>query len=156
MHLESQTHSATSSEGLPPGQEQDPLGPARAMLRLLLQGMVDKNASDLHMSVGAPPSLRIDGKLFAVKIPALSMDDTAQMAQIILNSEQQEKLASGHEIDLSFGFENIARFRAFLRNKELNRAGYSFKVKKIIPGIQNIIQIQESKCQPQDIHLLQN
>lgn len=102
----------------------DTLAPARAILRMLLRGMVDKNASDLHLSVGAPPALRIDGRLHPVKSPPLTRQDTAQMAQCILTADQEHRLADGHEIDLSFDFEGLARFRGniFLQKGEISLA----------------------------------
>lgn len=107
-----------------PDAEQDLLGPARTILRMLLKGMVDKNASDLHLSVGAPPSLRIDGKLLPVRSPPLSREDTAQIAQCIITPAQQRQLTDGTEVDLSFDFEGIARFRGniFLQKGEISLA----------------------------------
>lgn len=103
---------------------QDPLAPARSILRMLLKGMVEKNASDLHLSVGAPPALRIDGRLLPVKSPPLTRQDTAEMAQCILTAEQERRLSDGFEIDLSFDFEGVARFRGnvFLQKGEVSLA----------------------------------
>jgi twitching motility protein PilT len=86
--------------------------------------MVEKNASDLHLSVGAPPALRIDGKLLPVRSPPLTRVDTAQMAQCILTAEQERLLTDGKEIDLSFDFEGLARFRGniFLQKGEISLA----------------------------------
>lgn len=114
---------STTLNDAPPG-DGGALGPARAMLRALLQAMVDENASDLHLSVGAPPFMRIDGRLLPVRIPELSRADNAQMAACILNEAQQGQVALGHEVDLSFNFENIARFRGnvFLQKGDVSLA----------------------------------
>jgi twitching motility protein PilT len=108
--------------GTPP--QGDSLAAARAMLRMLLNGMVEKGASDLHLSVGAPPFMRIDGLLLPVRIPTLTRVDTAQMAACILSESQQQAMAAGHEVDLSFNFENVARFRGnlFLQKGDISLA----------------------------------
>src|SRR5579859_4456354 len=78
----------------------------------LLQLTVDKNASDLHMVVGIPPTLRIDGQLVSVpNEPILAPVDLEKTLKEILKGEQLESLTVNKEIDFSLPFSQKARFR---------------------------------------------
>ncbi len=80
-------------------------------LRELLDLMVKRNSSDLHITVGAPPVLRIDGKLTKTEYDVLSPEDTKKLAYSILNERQRQKFEENSELDLSFGIEQLSRFR---------------------------------------------
>ncbi|MBI5490584.1 MAG: type IV pilus twitching motility protein PilT [Deltaproteobacteria bacterium] len=81
-------------------------------LHQLLRTMVQKGASDLHITTGTPPQLRIDGALVPLKIPPLSPADTKQICYSILTEEQKVTYETDNELDLSFGVKNLSRFRA--------------------------------------------
>ncbi|MBI5502980.1 MAG: type IV pilus twitching motility protein PilT [Deltaproteobacteria bacterium] len=81
-------------------------------LHQLLRTMVQKGASDLHITTGTPPQLRIDGALVPLKIPPLSPADTKQICYSILTEEQKVAFETDNELDLSFGVKNLSRFRA--------------------------------------------
>src|SRR6516165_10457799 len=74
--------------------------------------MVEKGASDLHVTTGSPPQLRIDGKLVPLKTPPLSPVDTKQLCYSILTDAQKHKFEEDSELDLSFGVKGLSRFRA--------------------------------------------
>src|SRR5512140_2789818 len=74
--------------------------------------MVEKGASDLHVTTGTPPQLRIDGKLVPLKTPPLSPVDTKQLCYSILTDAQKHKFEEESELDLSFGVKGLSRFRA--------------------------------------------
>ena len=74
--------------------------------------MVDQGASDLHVTVGSPPSLRIDGSIFPLKTKALTDSDIASLVYSILNDRQKRSFEEGNEIDLSFQWKKQFRFRA--------------------------------------------
>jgi len=78
---------------------------------VLLERMVALNASDLHMSVGSPPAVRVRGELERLDFPALSDDDTRSLLYRILSSEQQKNLEIKRQIDFSHSIPGIARFR---------------------------------------------
>src|SRR3972149_7054059 len=78
----------------------------------LLKEMVEKGASDLHLSVGSPPRLRIDGELQLTDYPPLSPDAVKIMVYATLNDLQKRELEANRELDYSFGIAGIARFRA--------------------------------------------
>jgi twitching motility protein PilT len=83
-----------------------------ANLHQLLKAMVEKGASDLHVTTGSPPQLRIDGKLVPLKTPPLSPVDTKQLSYSILTDAQKHKFEEESELDLSFGVKGLSRFRA--------------------------------------------
>jgi twitching motility protein PilT len=80
-------------------------------LRELLDLMVKRKASDLHITVGAPPILRIDGKLVKTDFEMLTPDLTKKLAYSIMNERQRQKFEENSELDLSFGIEQLSRFR---------------------------------------------
>jgi twitching motility protein PilT len=83
-------------------------------LQQLLKAMIEKGASDLHITTGSPPQLRIDGDLVPLRVPPLSPVDTKQLAYSILTDAQKHKFEEDNELDLSFGVKGLARFRANL------------------------------------------
>jgi twitching motility protein PilT len=83
-----------------------------ATLYDLLNIMIDRGASDLHITTGTPPRLRIDGKLISVDHPQLSPADTKALCYSILTDAQKHKFEENNELDLSFGVKGLSRFRA--------------------------------------------
>jgi twitching motility protein PilT len=81
-------------------------------LHQLLKAMLDKGASDLHVTTGSPPQLRIDGNLAPLRTDPLSPVDTKQLCYSILTDAQKLRFEEDSELDLSFGVKNLARFRA--------------------------------------------
>ncbi|MBI4229113.1 MAG: type IV pilus twitching motility protein PilT [Deltaproteobacteria bacterium] len=77
----------------------------------LLKVVVDNGASDLHLTSGAPPMLRIDGKLVPVKHPPLTPSETKDLCYSILTDVQKHRLEEDWEFDFSFGVEDLGRFR---------------------------------------------
>ncbi len=83
-----------------------------ANLHQLLKAMVEKGASDLHITTGSAPQLRIDGRLMPLKTPPLSPVETKQLCYSILTDAQKHKFEEDSELDLSFGVKGLSRFRA--------------------------------------------
>jgi twitching motility protein PilT len=83
-----------------------------ANLHQLLKAMIEKGASDLHVTTSSPPQLRIDGKLHPLKMPPLSPPETKQLCYSILTDAQKHKFEENNELDLSFGVRSLSRFRA--------------------------------------------
>lgn len=84
----------------------------KVSLRQLLKAMVEKGASDLHITAGAPPLLRIDGDIVAFKTPPLGAVETKQLIYAFLTEEQKVSFERTNELDLSFDIPNLSRFRA--------------------------------------------
>ena len=81
-------------------------------LRLLLQEMVQKGASDLHVTAGVRAKIRVDGELRDSSIDyVLKPKDTLQIAYSILTEHQKKRYETEDELDFSFGVQNLSRFR---------------------------------------------
>src|SRR4030067_1524922 len=85
-----------------------------ANLHELLKIMMDRKASDLHVTTGSPPQSRIDDELVPLDIPPLTPVETKQMCYSILTDAQKHKFEEENELDLSFGVKSLSRFRANL------------------------------------------
>ena len=71
----------------------------------------DKDASDLHLNIGIPPVIRINGKLIKLDFPELTPEITHEMIFSILNEKQKSDFDKFGELDLSYELPNISRFR---------------------------------------------
>ncbi len=84
----------------------------RISLHQLLKAMIEKGASDLHITTGTSPQLRIDGSLHPLDLPSLDASQTKQLCYSILTDAQKHKFEEENELDLSFGVKGLSRFRA--------------------------------------------
>lgn len=82
-----------------------------ANLQQLLKIMVDQGASDLHITVGSPPQVRIDGSLVPLRTAPLTPTDTQQLCYSVLTDSQKQAFETDKELDLSFGVKGLSRFR---------------------------------------------
>jgi twitching motility protein PilT len=90
----------------------DIFGRDMATLYDMLKMMIEKNASDLHITTGSPPRLRVDGKLVNLDHPPLTPTDTKALCYSILTDAQKHKYEEHNELDLSFGVKGLSRFRS--------------------------------------------
>ncbi|MBE9535737.1 MAG: PilT/PilU family type 4a pilus ATPase [Proteobacteria bacterium] len=74
--------------------------------------MFDKGASDLHVTTGSSPQLRVNGELVPLKTQPLDPTQTKQLCYGILTDSQKHKFEEENELDLSFGVKGLSRFRA--------------------------------------------
>ncbi|OFZ27183.1 MAG: type IV pili twitching motility protein PilT [Bdellovibrionales bacterium RIFOXYB1_FULL_37_110] len=74
--------------------------------------MVENGASDLHITAGVAPALRVNGEIVRVKIPPLTPTDTKRIVYQILSEDQKNEFEKNLELDLSFGIKGLARFRS--------------------------------------------
>jgi twitching motility protein PilT len=77
----------------------------------LLKVMIEKGASDLHVTTGSPPRLRVDGKLVPLDYPNLAPAETKTLCYSILTDAQKHRFEENNELDLSFGVKGLSRFR---------------------------------------------
>ena len=77
----------------------------------LLEEVIKRKASDLHLQVGLPPMLRVDGKLTPLNTQVLTEEAIEQLVFSILDEEQKEILLKDKEFDFSFAFGDFGRFR---------------------------------------------
>src|SRR5881398_2062279 len=77
----------------------------------ILIEVIESGASDLHLTVGAPPMVREKGRLRPLEYPKLSSTDTREIVYSILSNDQRKKLENEWQIDLSYSVPGKARFR---------------------------------------------
>ncbi|MCA9321809.1 MAG: type IV pilus twitching motility protein PilT [Planctomycetes bacterium] len=77
----------------------------------LLEGLVERGGSDLHVTAGSPPKFRIDGELVDATNEPLTPGETQRLVYSVLSAEQIAKFEKEHELDLSFGIGGLGRFR---------------------------------------------
>jgi twitching motility protein PilT len=81
-------------------------------LRMLLEEMIERDASDLHITAGERPKLRVDGDIVNSNTEdVLNPKDTLQLAYSVLTENQKKRFEMEDELDFSFGIQNLARFR---------------------------------------------
>jgi twitching motility protein PilT len=104
-----------------------------ANMHQLLKAMIEKGASDLHVTTGTPPQLRIDGKLHPLKMPPMSPQETKQLCYSVLTDAQKHRFEENNELDLSFSVQKLSRFRGNIFIQRGNVAGafraIPFKIK---------------------------
>jgi twitching motility protein PilT len=104
----------------------------------ILLEVIDAGASDLHLTVGAPPMVRERGRLRPLDYPKLTGQDTREIVYSILNNDQRKKLENEWQIDLSYSVPGRARFRV---NAYFQRASIGAVLRTIpqnIPGFETL------------------
>ena len=81
-------------------------------IRSVLEKMIAARASDLHIKIGTPPVVRVDGVLYTLDEPPPNADDLRSVVAQLLNDEQRLFFSTHNEIDFAFGVAGLARFRA--------------------------------------------
>jgi len=95
----------------------------------LLQIMVQRGGSDLHVTAGAPPKVRIDGSLVSTEHDVLTPDVTKKIVYSVMTAEQIAKFEKNLELDISFGIDGLGRFRTNV----FQQRGATGAVLRIIP-----------------------
>jgi len=113
----------------------------------LLKIAIERNASDLHITAGLPPMLRIDGRLIPTEFPRLKPEDTRRLIYAILNDKQREKFERELELDTSYGIPGYGRFRLNVF-KQRGAVAAAFRT------IPNIIKSPEELGLPQIVYEL--
>lgn len=122
----------------------------REKVLAFLKVMVDRGASDLHLTVGSPPMLRINEDLSPLNAPPLSRADTKALAYSLLSPAQIAAFEKDLELDMSFGVEGAGRFRV---NVFMQRGVVSVAVRLLPNHIRNFeecglpTRIMEEICQ---------
>jgi len=96
---------------------------SQIQLHQLLRAMIEKGASDLHITTGQSPLLRIDGAIVPLKLPKLEPVDTKRLCYTILTEEQKIQFEQNNELDFAFGVRGLSRFRANIFMQRDNVAG---------------------------------
>jgi len=104
----------------------------------LLEKTIEYKASDLHLTVGTSPILRINGELIRIGDINLTPSDTEEMVRSLTNDFQLKKVLNDGEIDMSFSYPGIGRFRV---NIYKQRGSYSLAIRSValeIPTIEKL------------------
>src|SRR5215210_3450764 len=88
----------------------------------VLMEVVDRGASDLHLTAGSPPMVRVSGKLVALDLPPMTPQLTREVVYSILTNDQRQRLETDWQIDLAYSIPGRARFRV---NAYMQRAALS-------------------------------
>lgn len=108
-------------------------------LKDLLRITFEAGASDLHIGVGSPPQLRVDGTLRPVpNTEILTAKDTERLCTEVLSKEQIEKLESERELDLSFGIDKLFRIRANIFWQQGTITGAFRQIPSKIPSVEEL------------------
>jgi twitching motility protein PilT len=117
-------------------------------LDAIAQEAVKTNASDIHVIAGAPPSLRVDGKIiYLTQFPVLLPKDTQALAYSIMNEKQRRTFEEKLEVDFSVGMKGIGRFRVNVYSQRgtvaaaLRRLPYEIKPMEelgLIPSVKQL------------------
>jgi twitching motility protein PilT len=97
-----------------------PSGPAPSApgevfnFKVVLQQLVQLSASDLHLKVGRPPTVRLNGDLHPLELPALKPEDLKSLAEQLMNPKQVKQFTDDKECDFAIGVPGIGRFRVNL------------------------------------------
>ena len=100
------------AETKPTAQQAAPSGAGRTFdYKAVLQHMIQTNASDLHLKVGRPPTLRIDGQMVPTEGPALKQDDLRSVAEQVMGPRNIKEFAELKESDFALAVPGVGRFR---------------------------------------------
>ncbi len=122
-------------------QQDSQAAPSGSAIRIepLLDEVLRRDASDLHLQVGLPPMLRIDGSLTTVENPvALTADQVKSLVYSVLDEKQRKMLESDLELDFSFAYGNLARFRVNAFHEKGNLAVALRLIPTVIRTIQDL------------------
>ncbi len=104
----------------------------------LLDFSVKHNASDLHLSAGVSPMVRIDGEVRKLGIPALEHSEVHKLIFDIMNDKQRNEYQENLEVDFSFELPNIGRFRANAFNQSRGCSAVFRTIPTEIPTLDSI------------------
>ncbi len=123
----------------------------------LLQLVVDEGASDLHLTVGVPPVLRIHGAMQALDAPPLTPEDTERLMKAVTSEEHQRRLREGGGTDFGFGFGEQARFRVSVLKAKGNVGLVLRQIPSKLMSLEEIglpVQIKELLFRPRGLILV--
>ena len=107
-------------------------------MNFLFKLVMNKGASDIHLTVNAPPILRIDGILQFTNLKVLSSDELKHLIYSILNDEQKAKFESDKELDISFSAPGLDRFRINVHYQKGNVEAAFRRIPYEIPTIEKL------------------
>jgi twitching motility protein PilT len=110
--------------------------------KAVLQRMIQQNASDLHLKVGRPPVLRVNGELTSLDLSPLRPEDLKQLAEQIMTPKQVKEFAENKEADFAIGVPGIGRFRV---NVYQQRGTIAFALRSVPYGVKTVAELNLPK-----------
>ncbi len=104
----------------------------------ILRLALERKASDIHLTVGLPPMIRLDGELTPLPYPALTPRDTRRLIYDTLTNEQLEKYETKHELDFGYTVKDAARFRFNVYMQRGSVAGALRAIPTKIPAFESL------------------
>ncbi|MBC7294392.1 MAG: PilT/PilU family type 4a pilus ATPase [Thermoleophilia bacterium] len=98
----------------------------------LLQKTAEANASDLHLKVGSPPVIRVDGELYDLDEPPLTPEDTKDYAASLMSEKQIRRFSETNEIDFAYSAPHVGRFRV---NVYRQRGTISIALRRVVTQV---------------------
>lgn len=108
------------------------------LIEEVLAKVLELNGSDLHISSGLPPVIRVDGHLQRTDTPPLSPDDVEALLFPMLSNEQRRKLEQEWELDFSYGVQNLGRFRVNFYKDKGNYAAAFRVIVSTVPSFEKL------------------
>ena len=117
-------------------------------IQQLFKLMVESGASDMHITVGSAPAIRVSGEIVRVKTEPFTENDTKRVIYQILTESQKNILEKNMELDFSFGIKGLARFRANVFYSHGAVAGVFRTIPSVIPDFRalNLPEILIKMC----------
>ncbi len=104
----------------------------------LLQAMVQKGASDLHLKAGSPAIMRVDGELYELDDASISPEDMKEYAASVMSDKQIAIFSEQNEIDFAYGLSGVGRFRV---NIFRQRGSISIAMRQVVGKIPNFEEL---------------
>ncbi|MCL6106094.1 MAG: PilT/PilU family type 4a pilus ATPase [Actinobacteria bacterium] len=104
----------------------------------LLQAMVQKGASDLHLKAGSPAIMRVDGELYELDDASISPEDMKEYAASVMSDKQIAIFSEQNEIDFAYGLSGVGRFRI---NIFRQRGSISIAMRQVVGKIPNFEEL---------------
>jgi twitching motility protein PilT len=116
----------------------------------LLAFAVKNNASDLHLSSGVPPMIRVDGDMKRINMPPLSHKEVHSMVYDIMNDKQRKAYEEFFETDFSFEIPKLARFRVNAFNQNRGAGAVFRNIPSVILSLDDLGRAQDL---PRPVHV---
>lgn len=107
-------------------------------LEKMLSDMVERDASDLHLTVGSPPKIRVNGELINLNENKLMPDSLNEILKNHLNKSRLSSLSEGNDIDFSIGIKGVSRFRVNIFKQRGNIAATFRKLPYSVPNLNSL------------------
>lgn len=104
----------------------------------LLKIVVEKDASDLHITTYSPPRIRVNGTLISLDYPPLSATETKNIIYSLLTDRQKKKFEEKLELDFSFGIKDLGRFRG---NVFMQKGAVAAAFRRFLPQMWSFAQL---------------